>query len=162
MVYITHFSWFYPVCLGNLILAHHSYFLGGLGSVVGIATGYGLDGPGIESWWVRNVPHLSRPVLGSTQPPVQWVLGLSWGVRSGWGMTLTPHPCLMPWSCKGRAIPLLPLRAVQPVQSLSACTRVHFTFTYNYFHTLLTSLIFSCVFYFRLVSGTCYMTLMAG
>ena len=27
-----------------------------------------------------------------------------------------------------RAIPLLPLWAVQPVQSLSACTRVHFTF----------------------------------
>ena len=28
----------------------------------------------------------------------------------------------------GRAIPLLPLWAVRPVQSLSACTRVHFTF----------------------------------
>jgi hypothetical protein len=28
-----------------------------------------------------------------------------------------------------RAIPLLPLWAVQPVQSLSTCTRVHFTFT---------------------------------
>jgi len=28
-----------------------------------------------------------------------------------------------------RAIPLLPLWAVRPLQSLSACTRVHFTFT---------------------------------
>ena len=28
-----------------------------------------------------------------------------------------------------RAMPLLPLRAVRPVQRLSACTRVHFTFT---------------------------------
>jgi hypothetical protein len=28
-----------------------------------------------------------------------------------------------------RAIPLLPLWAVRPVQSLSACTRVHFSFT---------------------------------
>ena len=28
---------------------------------------------------------------------------------------------------KGRAIPLLPLWAVRPVQSLSVCTRVHFT-----------------------------------
>jgi len=28
-------------------------------------------------------------------------------------------------------IPLLPLRAVRPVQSLSACTTVHFTFTYT-------------------------------
>jgi len=33
------------------------------------------------------------------------------------------------WAWKSRAIPLLPLWAVWPVQSLSACTRVHFTFT---------------------------------
>jgi len=33
------------------------------------------------------------------------------------------------WSWKSRAIPLLSLWAVRPVQSLSACTRVHFTFT---------------------------------
>jgi hypothetical protein len=38
--------------------------------VVGIATGYGLDGPGIESRWGRDFPHLSRPALGPTQPPV--------------------------------------------------------------------------------------------
>jgi len=31
------------------------------------------------------------------------------------------------WSWKGRAIPLLPLWTVRPVQSLSACTMVHFT-----------------------------------
>ena len=36
---------------------------------------------------------------------------------------------LVPWSWKGRAIPLLPLRAVRTVQSLSVCTGVHFTFT---------------------------------
>ena len=48
----------------------------GLGSVVGIATGYGLDGPGIESRWGRDFPHLSRPALGSKQPPVQLVPGL--------------------------------------------------------------------------------------
>ena len=39
-------------------------------SLVGIATGYGLDGPGIESRWGRDFPHLSRPALGPTQPPV--------------------------------------------------------------------------------------------
>ena len=49
------------------------------GRVVGIATGYGLDGPGIESRWGLNFPHLSRPALGSTQPPVQWVPGFSRG-----------------------------------------------------------------------------------
>ena len=37
-------------------------------------------------------------------------------------MTLTPHPLLVPWPRKSRAIPLLPLWAVRPVQSLSACT----------------------------------------
>ena len=51
------------------------------------------------------------------------------GVKSGRGVTPTPHPFLVPWSRKGRAIPLIPLWAVRPVQSLSACTRVHFTFT---------------------------------
>jgi len=53
------------------------------------------------------------------------------GVKSGQGATLTPHPLLVPWSRKSRAIPLLPLRAIRPVQSLSTCTRVHFTF-YQY------------------------------
>jgi len=36
-------------------------------------------------------------------------------------------PLLVPWSRKRRAIPLLPLWAVRPVQSLSACTWVNFT-----------------------------------
>jgi len=37
------------------------------GSSVGIATCYGLDGPGIESGWERDFPHQSRPALGPPQ-----------------------------------------------------------------------------------------------
>ena len=51
----------------------------GSGSSVGIVTDYGLDVSGIESRWGRDFPHLSRPALELTQPPVQWVPGLSWG-----------------------------------------------------------------------------------
>jgi len=56
-----------------------------------IATRYGLDGPGIESRWGRDFPQSSRPDLGSTQPPVQWVPGLSRGVkRQGHGVDHLP------------------------------------------------------------------------
>jgi len=42
------------------------------------------------------------------------------GIKSGQDVTLTPHPS-----------PPLPLWAVRPVQSLIACTMVHFTFYCN-------------------------------
>jgi len=47
--------------------------------VVGIATRYGLDSQGIVNQWGRHFQHLSRPALGPSQPPVQWVKGLSRG-----------------------------------------------------------------------------------
>ena len=50
-------------------------------------------------------------------------------MAGAWSWPLTP--LVVPWSWKGRAIPLLPLWAVRPVQSLSACTTVHFTFTFT-------------------------------
>ena len=55
------------------------------------------------------------------------------GVKRGRGVRLTPHSLLMLWPRKGRAIPLLPLWAVRPVQRLSLCTRVPFTFFAIYF-----------------------------
>jgi hypothetical protein len=39
--------------------------------------------------------------------------------------------CTEPQCLYSRATPLLPLWAVRPVQSLSACTRVRFTFTFT-------------------------------
>ena len=55
----------------------------GRDSSVGIATRYGPGGPGIESRWSGAFSHLSRPVLGPTQPPIQWVPGLSRGKAAG-------------------------------------------------------------------------------
>ena len=54
------------------------------------------------------------------------------GVKSGQGVTLTTHPLLVPWSRKSIVRPLPPLWAVRPVESLGACTRVCFTFSFNF------------------------------
>jgi len=50
-----------------------------LDNAVGTATCYGLDSPGIESRWRRDITHPSRTALELTQPPIQWVPGLSRG-----------------------------------------------------------------------------------
>jgi hypothetical protein len=94
------------------------------GSVFGIATGYGLEGPGIESQWGAR---FSAPVLTDPRAhPASCTIGTGSfpGVKSGRGVTLTPHPLLVPWSRKSRAIPLRPpthgpyglYRASVPVQ----------------------------------------------
>jgi hypothetical protein len=71
--------------------------LSGPGSSVGIAIGYVLGGPGIESRWGRDIPHLSRPALGPAHPPVKGYRVFP-GVASGWSVKLTPHPILVPRS----------------------------------------------------------------
>jgi hypothetical protein len=68
----------------------------GPGSVVGIATGYGLDGPGIESRWGAR---FSAPVhTGPGAHPASCTTGTGSfpGVKSARGVTLTPHPFLVP------------------------------------------------------------------
>ena len=47
-------------------------------SSVGIVTDYGLDGPGSNPGG-DEIFRASRLALGPTQPPVQWVPGLSRG-----------------------------------------------------------------------------------
>jgi hypothetical protein len=64
----------------------------GQDGVVGIATGYELDGPGIESQLGRDLPHSCRPDLGPIQPPVQWVTGLFSRRLIIRGVALTNHP----------------------------------------------------------------------
>ena len=50
----------------------------GPGSSVGIATDYGLDGPGSNPGG-DEIFRPSRPALGPTQPPAKWVPSLSRG-----------------------------------------------------------------------------------
>ena len=71
----------------------------GPGSSVGIVTGYGLDGPGIESRW--GGARFSAPAqTGPGAHPASDTIGTGSfpGVKSGWGETLTPHPLLVSWS----------------------------------------------------------------
>jgi len=95
----------------------------GRDSSVDTVTRYGLDGLGIESRWMgrgggRDFPHPSRPVLGPTQPPIQWVPGLSPGVkRPGRGVDQPPASSAEVQD-RARAIRLLPL-----------CSRVKHLFT---------------------------------
>ena len=80
------------------ILVNRAQQIKGRDSSVGIASLYGLDGPGIESrWGGRDFPHPSRPALGPTQFPVQMGTGSFLGVmRPGRDAT---HP--LPSKCRG-------------------------------------------------------------
>jgi len=79
----------------------YTYINRGPGSSVGIATDYGLDGPGSNPGG-DEIFRPSRPTLGPTQSPVKWVPG----VKCGRGVLLTTQHLLVPRSWKSRAKPL--------------------------------------------------------
>jgi len=98
------------------------------GSSVGIATELQAGRSGDR---IPVGARFSAPVqIGPGAHPASCTMGTGSfpGVKGGRGVTLTPHSLPVPWSRKIRAIPLFPPWAVRPVQSLSACKRVHFTF----------------------------------
>ena len=81
------------VCNLNHVLYNMLRNIEWAGSSVGIASGYGLDGPRIESRW--GGARFSAPVqTGPGAHPASCTMGtLSFpGVKSGRGVTLTPHP----------------------------------------------------------------------
>jgi len=98
-----------------------------------LTTGYGMDGPGIEFRWEAR---FSTPVqTGPGDHPASCTMGTGSfpGVKSGQGVTLIPYPLLVPLAMKEKSYTSTPLWAVWPVQSLSACTRVTFTFLPLYY-----------------------------
>ena len=75
----TNYFSFKPVRVSILLVIYCKYIThSGPGSSVGIATDYGLDGPGSNPG-ADEFYRPSRPALGPTQPPIQWVPGLSRG-----------------------------------------------------------------------------------
>jgi hypothetical protein len=59
--------------------------------IIGIVTCYRLFGLGIESRLGQDFLQPSIPAMGLTQPPIQWVLGISRGVKqSGHGVDPPP------------------------------------------------------------------------
>ena len=88
----------------------------GSGSSVGIATYYGLEGPGSNPGG-EEIFRPSRPALRAHPASCKMGTGSFPGGKVWpWGVLLTTHPLLVPRSWKSRAIPLpIPLGHTGPV-----------------------------------------------
>jgi len=90
----------------------------------------GLGGLRYEPLWGQDILCVSHPVLRPNQPPVQRILGASWG-QSGWGAALIIHS-------------LLVLRLKKEyIYILTPSMWLHGVFRMNFiFRTVVTSFIF--------------------
>jgi hypothetical protein len=97
----------------------------GRDSSVGIATRYGLGSPESNPGGGRDFPHLSRPALGLTQPPIQWVPGLFPGGKAAgtWRWPSTPS--------RVEVKETVELYLVSP-WTVVAYSRVNFTLLYDF------------------------------
>jgi len=95
--------------------------------------GFSLDTSTNVATASQIIPPILPSMTGPGAHPASCTMGTGSfpGEKSGRGVTLSPHPILVPWSRKSRAIPLLPLwivglyRASVPVQRCSLYITLH-------------------------------------
>jgi hypothetical protein len=116
---VTQKSWTYLVCYYNYLTFQHYH--GGRDSAAGVATRYGLDGPGIESLWEQDFPHTSGPALGPTSPPYNGYIFSYPGVKRP--DRSNDHPPPSSTEVEER----IELHLYSPCAHSTACSRVNFT-----------------------------------
>ena len=101
----------------------------GPGSVVGMATGYGLDGPGFESRWGGEISRTCPDRPWGTPSLLYNGYRVFPGGKKRPVRDANPSPPSSAVVMKEYNYTSTPPMGCTAVQSLSACTRVHFTLT---------------------------------